>query len=319
MDLLEKITEEVDEVININYIRNIIKERNLKIYWGTTPGRIPNINYLIPLMTIYHFIKNKCEIKILLADIHAFLDSVKSDFNVLKARTNVHEKIIKMLLDMLTIDYSDIQFVQGTSYQLSQEFTLDLYKINSYCSVSQVKNAGKEVVKQNNDPKMTSLLYPTLQALDIEYMECDVFFGDTKQKNICNLTNDVLKKLGYQEKSFFLNELYENLNVFNSITFLDTYDEIKNKIDMIKINILIEFIDVIVFDLCKIMNSMFTINDIVIKNLNDIKIKYDTKEIKNNHIRESIVDFINNINTPIREEYSHQDSVNILLEALYIK
>lgn len=315
---LDEITQEIDEIIGISHIKSILDFRNLKIYWGTTPGRLPNILYLIPLMTLHHFIKCGCEIKILLADVHAYLDCIKSNFDVLRIRTNIHEKIIKILLNKIKIDNTKVNFVQGTSYQFTQEFTLDLYKINSFCTVSQVKNAGKYAILQESNPKMTSLLYPTLQALDIEYMNCDVFFGDIKQKNICYLTNNVLDKLGYRKRGFFLNEIYENLNIFKSITFIDTYEQIESKIKNIKMNILIEFIDVIIFDFCKISDIQFKIKNFEINSLEEIKIPYKSKEINNDDIRKSIVDFINKINEEIREEYSHDDSISLLKEAKYI-
>jgi len=318
VEKLDKITEEIDEIIGISHIKEILNERDLKIYWGTTPGRLPNILYLIPLMTLQHFIKCDCEVKILLADIHAYLDSIKSDFDVLKARTNIHEKIIKLLLSKMNIESSQVEFIQGTSYQLRNEFTLDLYRINSFCSVSQVKNAGKDAVIQELDPKMTSLLYPTLQALDIEYLDCDVFFGDVKQKNICKFTNQILEKLNYRKRGFFLNEIYEELNCFKTITFIDTYTEIEDKIKNIKLNVLIEFIDVIIFDFAKISGISFMINNIHINSIDEIKIHYKLKEIKNDDIRKSIVDFINSINESISEEYSHDDSISLLRDAKYI-
>ena len=315
---LDKITEEIDEIIGITHIKSILNEQNLKIYWGTTPGRLPNILYLIPLMTLHHFIQCGCEVKVLLADIHAYLDSIKSNFDVLKARTNIHEKIINLLLGRMNIETSQIEFVQGMTYQLRNEFTLDLYRINSFCSVSQVKNAGKDAVVQESDPKMTSLLYPTLQALDIEYLDCDVFFGDLKQKEICKFTNQILEKLGYRKRGFFLNEIYEELNCFKSITFIDTYAQIEDKIKNIKLNVLIEFIDVIIFDFSEISGIEFIINNIRINSIDEIKEFYKNKEIRNDDIRKSVVDFIDSINESIREEYSNDDSIGLLKEAHYI-
>ncbi len=317
IEKLDKIISEVDEIIGYKNIENIINNRKLKIYWGTTPGRLPNILYLIPLMTLRHFIRNDCEVKILLADIHAYLDSVKSDLDVLRARTLIHEKIIKILLNLMKIDTEEIEFVQGMTYQLSQNFTLDLYKINSICTVSTVFNAGKNAITLEKDPKMTSLLYPSLQALDIEYLNCDVFFGDSKQKNICNLTNSVLDKLGYKKRGFFLNELYQNLNVFRSITFLDKYEDIEKIINCIHMKILIEFIDVIIFDFCNITDFEYYIKNFKIKKLDDIKEPYKLKEITNEDIRKSIIIFIDSINKHVREEYSHDDSINLLKEAKY--
>lgn len=203
----KNITKNIDTIIGTKYILDILDKRNIKIYWGTTPSCLPNINYIIPLLKIKNFINNNCEITILLADIHAYLDSKKSNYEILSIRTDIHQKIIKMLLKYLDINTDKIKFVQGSSYQLNQEFTMDVYKFNSLCSVSKVKKAGEKAVIQSYDPLMTSLLYPTLQALDIEYLECDVYFGDIYQKEICLLANDIMEQLEYTKKGFFLHLL----------------------------------------------------------------------------------------------------------------
>jgi len=218
---------------------------------------------------------------------------------------------------LMKIDSSEIEFVQGTSYQLTPSFTLDLYKVNSVCTVSQMIRAGKHAVTQNSDPKMTSLLYPALQALDIEYLNADVFFGDTKQTDICNLTNKVLAELGYRKRAFFLNELHENLNHMKHITFIDTYEELEKKIKVVNINVLVEFIDVIIFDMCNIIGIKFSINGYEFNNLTDIKNKYERKEIKSADIRNAVVQFIDYVNKPIRDEFSHDTSNKLLEESKY--
>ena len=65
----EDIIETIDEVINEDYAKQILKERPLNIYWGTTPSAIPNLNYLLPLMQICNFLKNNCNVKILLVSV----------------------------------------------------------------------------------------------------------------------------------------------------------------------------------------------------------------------------------------------------------
>ena len=88
--IFDNITENIDKVIGTNMIKKILSERNIKIYWGTTPSAIPNLNYLIPLIELVNFIKYNCKVKILFADMHAYLDSMKSSFEILALRTDIH-------------------------------------------------------------------------------------------------------------------------------------------------------------------------------------------------------------------------------------
>ena len=48
---------------------NIIKERDLKVYWGTATTGKPHIGYLKPLLKICQLLKAECEVTILFADL----------------------------------------------------------------------------------------------------------------------------------------------------------------------------------------------------------------------------------------------------------
>ena len=92
------IVDGLQEVIGEKELINILKERNLRLYWGTATTGKPHIGYLMPLLKICHFLKADCEVTILFADLHAFLDSMKSTWEQLKFRTQYYEEIIKKIL-----------------------------------------------------------------------------------------------------------------------------------------------------------------------------------------------------------------------------
>jgi len=72
------------------------------------------------------------------------------------------------------------------------------------------KKAGAEVVKQSNNPLLSGLLYPGLQALDEEYLKCDAQFGGVDQRKIFMLAEEVMSELAARkiDKNFFLNILF---------------------------------------------------------------------------------------------------------------
>ncbi len=67
------------------------------------------------------------------------------------------------------------------------------------------KKAGAEVVKQSNNPLLSGLLYPGLQALDEEYLKCDAQFGGVDQRKIFMLAEEVISELAARkiDKNFF--------------------------------------------------------------------------------------------------------------------
>ena len=101
------------------------------------------------------------------------------------------------------VNLDKLKFVRGTTFQLSEKYTLDVYKLSSIVSEKQAKKAGAEVVKQSASAPLSGLLYPGLQALDEEYLDVDAQFGGVDQRKIFVYAEEFLPKLGYK-KEFIL-------------------------------------------------------------------------------------------------------------------
>ena len=314
---LDLILEEVDEIIGLVNLKNILDKKKISLYWGTTPSRMPHLLYIMPLLKIKKFTDLGLPVKILLADIHAYLDSGKSSFEVLEHRTDIHETIIKFVLKYLNTNLSLVSFIQGSSFQQSSEYVMDLFKINAMSRVSEVKAAGKIAVIQSEDPLISSLLYPTLQALDIEYTESDIFFGDSNQKEICKFANRTLQKLGYNKRTYFLNDFNEEVKEFKNILFLDTYDIIKEKLNHMSFNSIADFFDNFIFDIYQVKSEDIIINNIKYNKIDDIYNNYKNKIISKQEIIDFVLNFINNINEPIRIEFNEIDVKEKLFFANY--
>lgn len=197
-----------DEVI----IKKIMAVRPLKIYWGTAPTGSIHIGYLLPLLKIVDFTKANCDVTILLADLHAFLDNKKTPLKQLDNRTLYYKELIKIILSTLGANMSKIKFVKGTDFQLSREYTMDMYKLNSLTTLRTATHAGAEVVKQSNNPNMTGLIYPTLQVLDEQYLNTDVQFGGVDQRKIFMFAREMLPKIGYKKRMHFMSDMIPALS-----------------------------------------------------------------------------------------------------------
>lgn len=205
------ITRGLGETVGEEKIPEILRDRPLRIYWGTAPTGKPSVGYLVPMLKIADFLDAGCEVKILLADIHAFLDNMKSSWELLEERTKFYEFMIKSILELVDVPLHNLTFVRGSSYQLESQYSLDVYKMSALASVRDTKKAGAEVVKQLDTPWMSSLLYPILQAVDEEYLEVDAQFGGIDQRKIFMFAREFLPKLGYKKRIHLMNTLIPGL------------------------------------------------------------------------------------------------------------
>lgn len=96
-------------------------------------------------------------------------------------RTKYYKYILIAVFNSIGISTSNLKFVEGSSYQLTKEYSLDNFRLCSIVNEHDAKRAGAEVVKQVDSPLLSGLLYPGMQALDEQYLDCDFQFGGVDQ------------------------------------------------------------------------------------------------------------------------------------------
>jgi tyrosyl-tRNA synthetase len=232
------IKRNLQEVLGEDNLKKVLKERDLKIYWGTATTGKPHIAYFVPMAKIADFLKAGCEVTILFADLHAYLDNMKAPWTLLEYRTKYYEAVIKAMLESIGVPLDKLKFVQGTSYQLSREYSLDVYRLSSVVSQHDAKKAGAEVVKQVEYPLLSGLLYPGLQALDEEYLKVDAQFGGVDQRKIFTFAEKCLPQLGYAKRIHLMNPMVPGLaggkmsssEEDSKIDLLDSPANVKKKI-----------------------------------------------------------------------------------------
>ena len=118
---------------------------------------------------------------ILLADVHAFLDNLKAPLALVKHRVDYYSHLLRSVFKAIPVPVDKLKFVVGSSYQLTEKYNMDNYRLCATVTEHDAKKAGAEVVKQVESPLLSGLLYPGLQALDEEYLGCDFQFGGVDQ------------------------------------------------------------------------------------------------------------------------------------------
>ncbi|OCL10702.1 tyrosine tRNA ligase [Glonium stellatum] len=238
-DKLALITQNLQEVLNPEIIEAVLKQdRPLCIYWGTATTGRPHCGYFVPILKIAQFLQAGCKVKILLADIHGFLDNLKAPIELVKFRAEYYRFVITALLKAVRVPIDRLEFVLGSSYQLTPEYTMDLFRLSSVVTEHDAKKAGAEVVKQVENATLSGLIYPLMQSLDEEYLKVDAQFGGVDQRKIFALAKEVLPRVGFKERAHLMNPMVPGLqggkmsasDPDSKIDLLDTADAVRKKL-----------------------------------------------------------------------------------------
>lgn len=207
------ITSNVQEVLRPDIIREILSVRPLEIFWGTATTGRPHAAYFVPAIKIAQFLRAGCKVKVLLADLHGFLDADKAPEATLENRAQYYERVIGALLRAVGVDLDNVQFVRGSSYQLTPAFSRDLLRLSKRVSVHDAVKASSEIVKSLGEPVMADGLYPMMQLLDEEYLGADAEFGGIDQRKTFALANDTMTKaLGFKTRAHLMNPMVPGLS-----------------------------------------------------------------------------------------------------------
>ncbi|EDN10128.1 tyrosyl-tRNA synthetase [Histoplasma capsulatum] len=237
---IDLIYHNLQEVLKPEIIEDVILRQNrpLKVYFGTATTGRPHCGYFCPIVKLAHFLRAGCHVKILLADIHGFLDNLKAPIDLVNFRAKYYRYVITALLEAIHVPIDKLEFVLGSDYQLSSRYTMDLFRLSSVVTEHDAKKAGAEVVKQVDNAPLSGLIYPLMQALDEEHLDVDAQFGGVDQRKIFTLALETLPRVGYKERAHLMSPMVPGLaggkmsasDPDSKIDILDTSEVVKKKL-----------------------------------------------------------------------------------------
>ena len=164
------------------------------VYLGRAITGPLHVGHLVSLSKLLDLQKAGFETIVLLADIHAALDDLKSKWDELEIRREYTRKAIE-----LAIDWKEKpKFVVGSDFQLGKDYQMDIFKMSTLATVQTALHAASEVTRMAN-PKVSELIYPIMQALDEQYLGVDMQLGGLDQRHIMAFAREYLPKIGYRK------------------------------------------------------------------------------------------------------------------------
>jgi len=235
-DLIMRNTQ---EVITVPELKKLLETKEKPaVYIGTAVTGRPHVGYFVWGIKLGDFLKAGFKVKVLLADLHGALDN--TPWPLLEKRYEYYSLVIRGMLKGIGADLSNFEIVKGSDFQLKKEYVLDLLKLSTFTSINDAKRAASDVVKFGDNPKLSGLIYPLMQALDEVYLNVDVQYGGLDQRKILVFARENLPMVGHKPRVEFMTPLIPSLTASgkmsssdpnSKIDLIDGVEEIKKKLN----------------------------------------------------------------------------------------
>ena len=194
MDKLALVTRNVEEVVTIDELKSLMDANpHPKVYVGYEPSGNIHLGHMITANKLIDCQNAGFEVTVLLADLHAYLNRKGTMEEIAKiAEYN------KRCFIALGLSEDKTKFVLGSSYQLSAKYETDVLRMACDTTLNRARRSMDEVSRDAEDPRVSQMVYPLMQALDIAYLDVDVAMGGIDQRKIHMLAREQLPSMGYK-------------------------------------------------------------------------------------------------------------------------
>ena len=326
---LALIKRNTQEVVTQEELLKLLDQDKPAVYLGTAITGRPHVAYFMWVIKLADFLKAGFKVKLLLADLHGALDNCP--WELLEKRYEYYSTVITAMFKAIGADINNFEIVKGSSFQMSQEYIYDIFKLSTLTSVHDAKKAGSEVVKQSDNPKLSGLIYPLMQALDEEYLKVDVQYGGVDQRKILMLAREYLPKMGYKARVEVMTPIIPGLigekmsasNEDSKVDLLDDPKTVQKKINKahcpegeVEGNGVLAFTKYILFTLKADQGKDFVIErpekfggNLTFKNYEALEADFVAKKLHPLDLKNAVATEINKLLAPIQEAMQGKDEL----------
>jgi tyrosyl-tRNA synthetase len=195
MDAHELLTRNAVEAVTETEVRDLASDpEGKRAYVGYEPSGRLHLGHMLTANKLIDLQEAGMEVVVLLADVHAYLNG-KGTFEEIEATAEaMREQFLAYGLDP-----ERTEFVYGSTFQLEEAYLLDLHEMAVSATLNRAQRAMAEL-QSGETARVSHVVYPLMQALDIEYLDLDLAVGGLDQRKVHMLAREELPELGYEAR-----------------------------------------------------------------------------------------------------------------------
>jgi len=192
LDKLELAMRNTEEIVTVDELKGLLElPRRPRAYVGyETSGKV-HLGHMLTANKLLDLQKVGFDVVVLLADLHAFLNEKGSLEEVRKIADYNRDCFMA-----LGLDPERTEFVYGTDYQLKPDYMLKILQMARNTTLNRARRSMDEVSRSAENPMVSQMIYPLMQAIDIADLHIDLAVGGIDQRKIHMLAREELPRLG---------------------------------------------------------------------------------------------------------------------------
>lgn len=187
---IDAIRSNVSEVLTEDDLALLLESKepsDIVAYCGYETSGPVHLGHLVTIMKLKELHDAGIHVKVLFADYHTFLNR-KGDWDFIHDQAKLWEKTFRAA-------GLDAEFVLGSSFQRSMEYFDDVLKLALRTSMNRGLRSMEMVARDFEHAKVSQVVYPLMQTVDIKWLGVDIAVGGMEQRKIHALAREIYSEI----------------------------------------------------------------------------------------------------------------------------
>jgi len=303
------------EIVTEQELNNLLETKKQPVvYCGYEPNGPMHLGHFVTITKLMDMEKAGFKVKVLLADVHAFLNRKGTEEDIKREVENWRKTVKAIGLNA--------EVVLGSSFQFDKEYELDVMRMAQDSTINRGLRSMQEIARDVENATVSQLWYPLMQIADIKYLGADVAQGGLEQRKIHMMGREMSKILKHNFVCVHT-PLITSLKgpgqkmsksiPGSGISVTDSYDEIKKTINGayclegdISDNPILQIVKLIIFPRVSSLDIKRPAKfggDVSYKGYEKLESDFASKKLHPMDLKTAVTESLEKIIKPIRENW----------------
>src|SRR3989344_1295212 len=312
---LELVKRNTAEIITEEELRKLLKEKKKPVvYCGYELSGPMHLGHFVTITKLMDFEKAGFKVKVLLADVHSFLNRKGTEEEIKKEVENWKKTIKAIGLKA--------EVVLGSSFQFDEDYQMDVMRLAQASTINRGLRSMQEIARDIENATISQLWYPLMQVADIKHLKVDVALGGMEQRKVHMIGKDMSKVLNYEFVALHTplitslkgpGEKMSKSIPGSGISVTDSLEEIKKSISgaycpekEIKENPILQILRLIVFPRfseVEVKRDKKFGGNLKVKNYEELEKIYASGKLHPLDLKNSVIEYLWKVIEPIRKNW----------------